>query len=62
MYGVFMEVKVSVHDMRCLLALLKREIRRRVSEKCFNEVVAVFYELEAKLEELEYVEALKKIG
>ncbi len=57
-----METTISVHDMRCLLALLKREIRRKVSEKCFNEVITVFHEIEAKLEELEYLEALKKIG
>jgi len=28
-----MEAKLNTHDMRCLLALLKRKIRRRVSEK-----------------------------
>jgi len=57
-----MEAKLNTHDMRCLLALLKRKIRRRVSEKCFNEVIAVLHEIEAKLEELEYIEALKKIS
>ena len=51
-----------VAEVKRLLVLIKRRARRELPKECYEKLLEMINELEAKLEEYEYEEALKIWG
>ena len=54
-------------EIRRILILMRRKLRdkyqsKKICEKCYNEFLNIILDLELKLEEYEYEEALRRWG
>ena len=62
-----MECRDVVSEIRKILILLRRKLRsmhqrKEICGKCYNKFLAMIQDLELKLEEYEYEEALQRWG
>ncbi len=62
-----MECRDVVSEIRKVLILIRRKLRnlyqkKEICDKCYNKFLALIQDLELKLEEYEYEEALRRWG